>query len=167
MGLANSVMSLFARFGLLFVVCATGMLGAAETAAEPAAEPVAHVEHFPVLDPPPGMDLPFSAAVRVGSMVYLSGELGTKKGTLVAGGIEPETRQLMDNIGASLARTGSSFAHVVQCTVALADIAEWPAFNAIYRTYFRKPFPARMAYASGGLALGARVEVQCNAVVAD
>jgi 2-iminobutanoate/2-iminopropanoate deaminase len=65
-----------------------------------------------------------------------------------------------------LARAGSSFDHVVQCTVALADIADWPDFNAIYRSYFGKQFPARMAYASGGLALGARVEVQCNAIVA-
>lgn len=149
--------------GLVFVACAVGISGAAEPAAAPRTP--AHIEHFPVLDPPPGMDLPFSAAVRAGDMLYLSGELGTKKGKLVAGGIEAETRQLMDNIGATLARTGSSFDHVVQCTVALADIAEWPAFNAIYRTYFRKPFPARMAYASGGLALGARVEVQCTAVV--
>lgn len=126
----------------------------------------AGIEYFPVTDPPPGMSLPFSAAVRVGDMLYLSGELGTKKGKLVAGGIEAETRQLMDNIGATLVRTGSSFDHVVQCTVALAEIGDWPAFNAVYRTYFGKHFPARMAYASGGLALGARVEVQCNAVVA-
>jgi 2-iminobutanoate/2-iminopropanoate deaminase len=164
MGIAKSVMSFLARCGLLCAVCGAGVLGAAEPSTAP--RPAAHIEHFPVLDPPPGMDLPFSAAVRAGDMLYLSGELGTKKGRLVAGGIEAETRQLMDNIGATLARTGSSFDHVVQCTVALADIAEWPAFNAIYRTYFRKPFPARMAYASGGLALGARVEVQCTAVVA-
>ena len=69
------------------------------------------------------------------------------------------------DIGANLARHGSSFDHVVQCTVALADIADWPAFNEVYRGYFGKHFPARMAYATGGLALGAKVEVQCNAVI--
>ncbi|GAH39973.1 unnamed protein product, partial [marine sediment metagenome] len=81
-----------------------------------------------------------------------------------AGGIKAEAKQVMDNIGANLARHGSSFDRVVQCTVALADIADWPAFNEVYRGYFSKHFPARMAYATGGLALGAKVEVQCNAV---
>ena len=124
------------------------------------------VEYYPVQDMPPGMDLPFSAAVRVGDMLYLSGELGIDKaGKLVAGGIAAEARRTMDNIGATLTRHGSSFDHVVQCTVALADIKDWPAFNAVYRGYFTRHFPARMAYATGGLALGARVEVQCNAVV--
>jgi len=115
---------------------------------------------------PPGMSLPFSEAVRAGDMLYLSGEIGLDAGgKLIAGGIKPETKQVMDNIGANLARHGSSFDRVVQCTVALADIADWPAFNEIYRGYFKQHFPARMAYATSGLALGARVEVQCNAAV--
>jgi 2-iminobutanoate/2-iminopropanoate deaminase len=163
MGNTWFVLSTLAGCALLL---AGGGDGYARAGLPDAARAGADIEHFPVRDPPPGMSLPFSAAVRVGDMIYLSGELGTKQGKLVPGGIEPETRQLMDNIGATLARTGSSFDHVVQCTVALADIAEWPAFNAVYRGYFSKQFPARMAYASGGLALGARVEVQCNAVVA-
>lgn len=109
---------------------------------------------------------PFSEAVRVGGMLYLSGDIAVgADGKLVAGGIKAEAKQVMDNIGANLARHGSSFDHVVQCMVALADIADWPAFNEIYRSYFSKHFPARMAYATEGLALGARVEVQCNAVV--
>lgn len=151
--------------GALHAQLATAQAHAGGSDGAPAPRSAAAVEHFQVLDPPPGMSLPFSAAVRVGDMIYLSGELGTKDGKLVAGGIEAETRQLMANIGATLARTGSSFDHVVQCTVALADIKDWPAFNAVYRTWFGKQFPARMAYATGGLALGARVEVQCNAVV--
>ena len=115
---------------------------------------------------PPGMSLPFSEAVRAGDMLYLSGEIGLDAGgKLIVGGIKPETKQVMDNIGANLARHGSSFDRVVQCTVALADIADWPAFNEIYRGYFKQHFPARMAYATSGLALGARVEVQCNAYV--
>lgn len=170
MGIARFVLSTLAACALLPAGAGHGSAHAATADATPAAaqpaRAAAGIEYFPVRDPPPGMNLPFSAAVRVGDMLYLSGELGTRQGKLVAGGIGPETRQLMDNIGATLARTGSSFEHVVQCTVALADIADWPAFNAVYRTYFSQRFPARMAYASGGLALGARVEVQCNAVVA-
>ena len=119
----------------------------------------------PVPAAPPGMKLPFSESVRVGDMLYLSGQIGIDaSGKLAAGGIQAESRQLMDNIGAALARQGSSFDRVVQCTVALADIKEWPAFNEVYRGYFKTHFPARMAYAASGLALGARAEVQCNAV---
>jgi 2-iminobutanoate/2-iminopropanoate deaminase len=114
----------------------------------------------------PGQTYPFSEAVKVGDMLYLSGEIGLDaSGKLAAGGIKAETKQVMDNIGASLARHHSSFDRVVQCTVALADIAEWPAFNEVYKGYFTQHFPARMAYAANGLALGAKVEVQCNAVV--
>jgi len=116
----------------------------------------------------PLAQLPFSESVRVGDMLYLSGELGTgSDGELVAGGIRAEAKQMMDNIGRKLAARGSSFDRVVLCTVALADMAEWPAFNEVYRGYFATHFPARMAYAASGLALGARVELQCNAVVAN
>lgn len=116
----------------------------------------------------PLAQLPFSESVRVGDMLYLSGELGTgADGKLVAGGIRAEAKQMMDNIGRKLAARGSSFDRVVLCTVALADMAEWPAFNEVYRGYFATHFPARMAYAASGLALGARVELQCNAVVAN
>jgi 2-iminobutanoate/2-iminopropanoate deaminase len=132
-----------------------------------AARAASAAEYFPVAHPPPGMTLPFSEAVRVGDMLYLSGEIGTDgAGQLIGGGIAAEAKQVMDNIGANLARHDSSFDRVIQCTVALADIKDWPAFNDVYRGYFPKHFPARMAYATGGLALGARVEVQCNALAA-
>lgn len=138
------------------------MIAALSTAAGAIA---AELEFFP-RRAAPGQSYPFSEAVRVGDMLYLSGDIGVgADGKLVAGGIKAEAKQAMDNIGANLARHGSSFDRVVQCTVALADIADWPAFNEIYRGYFTKHFPARMAYAAAGLALGARVEVQCNAVV--
>lgn len=114
-----------------------------------------------------GMQLPFSESVRAGDMLYLSGQIGTDaSGKLVAGGVRAETRQLMDNIGAALDRGGSSFDRVVQCTVALTSIKDWPAFNEVYRSYFKSHYPARMAYATTGLALGARAEVQCNAIAA-
>ncbi len=112
-------------------------------------------------------NLPFSEAVRVDNMLYLSGQIGNRPGTLelVAGGIDAETRQCLDNVKAILERNGSSLGRVVKCTVFLADISEWPRFNEIYREYFPASPPARSALAASGLALGARVEVECIAVV--
>ncbi len=113
--------------------------------------------------------LPFSEAVRVGDMIYLSGQLGNRPGTLslVEGGIAAETRQTMENIKAVLERHGSSMDRVVKCTVFLADIAEWSAMNEIYRTFFPKNPPARSALGASGLALGARVEIECLAVAGE
>jgi 2-iminobutanoate/2-iminopropanoate deaminase len=110
-------------------------------------------------------NLPFSEAVRVGNTLYLSGVLGIKPGTreLVAGGIEGQTRQVMDTIKTVLERNGSSLDHVVKCTVMLADMSEWAKMNAIYITYFKKHFPARSALGVNGLALGAQVEIECIA----
>lgn len=111
---------------------------------------------------------PFADAVQVGSLLFLSGQVGVEPETfeLVDGGIEAETRRTLDNIGRILAARGLSFEDVVKCTVMLADIAEWPAFNAIYREYFPSGrYPARSAFAASGLALGARVEVECWAAV--
>ena len=124
------------------------------------------IDFYAVENAPKGMSLPFSEAVRAGDMLYLAGMLGTDaSGKLAAGGIRAEAKQTMDNIAASLKKHGSSMDRVVQCTVALADMADWPAFNEVYRGYFTDHFPARMAYGANGLALGARVEVQCNAYV--
>lgn len=113
------------------------------------------------------LGLPFSEAVRVGDMLYLSGQVGNHPGTweLVPGGISEETRQTLDNIGAVLDRHGSSYDRVVKCTVFLADIAEWPAMNEVYRGYFMDSPPARSAMAAAGLALDARVEIECIAVI--
>ncbi len=96
-------------------------------------------------------------------MLYLSGQLGNLPGSLelAPGGIEGEARQTRDNIKAILERYGSSLDRVVKCTVMMADIAEWPAFNEVYVTYFPGPKPARSAFAAAGLALGAKVEVEC------
>ena len=112
-----------------------------------------------------GRDLPFSAAVRAGNTLYLSGKLGNIPGTLdlAEGGITGETRQTMENISATLQQFGSSLDDVVKCTVFLADIAEWGAMNEVYRTYFKNP-PARSALGASGLALNARVEIECIAI---
>jgi 2-iminobutanoate/2-iminopropanoate deaminase len=108
---------------------------------------------------------PFSPAVQAGNLIFLAGQLGTDSaGRLVPGGIEAETRQAMDNIRDVLERVGSSMDRVVKCTIMMADMAEWPAMNAVYATYFPKEFPARSAFGATGLALGARVEIECVAV---
>ena len=114
-----------------------------------------------------GMRLPFSEAVRVGSMLYLSGQMGIDaSGKLVPGGIEPETRQILANVRAVLERHGSSMDRVVKCLVMLADMAEWPAMNTVYLEHFAAPLPARSAFGASGLALGGRIELECIAVVA-
>ena len=110
--------------------------------------------------------LPFSQAVRVGDVLYLSGALGNRPGTmnLVPGGIEAETRQTMANIEATLRENGLTLDAVFKCTVMLADISEWPTFNKIYVPYFKpERMPARSAFGTNGLALGARVELECMA----
>ena len=112
------------------------------------------------------LGLPFSSAVQVDNTLYLSGNIGNVPGKneLVPGGIEAETRQTMDNIKAVVEQFGSSMDRIVKCTVFMADMNEWPAMNAVYRTYFETP-PARSAFGANGLALDARVEIECIAVV--
>jgi reactive intermediate/imine deaminase len=110
---------------------------------------------------------PFSEGVRIGNLIILSGQIGVQPGTmtLVSGGMAAEAKQTMDNIRMSLETHGSSMADVVKCTVMLADMNEWAAFNEIYKTYFTPPYPARSALGANGLALGAKVEVECMAAV--
>jgi len=109
---------------------------------------------------------PFSDAVQVGDVLYLSGDVGIADDnkSMVPGGIGPETRQIFKRMKARLAAHGLTFDDVFKCTVMLADIGEWPAFNAIYAEHFRKGrYPARSAMGVNGLALGARVELECLA----
>ena len=118
---------------------------------------------FLISDEMKSLNLPFSEAVRVGDMLYLSGQLGTLPGTsdLAPGGIEGEARQAMENIKSVLERYGSSMDKIVKCTVMIADIDEWGKFNEVYMTFFPGPKPARSAFAAAGLALNGRVEVEC------
>jgi 2-iminobutanoate/2-iminopropanoate deaminase len=107
---------------------------------------------------------PFSAAVITNGMIYLSGQIGIDNtGQLAAGGIAPETRQALENIRVLLAAHGASMRDVVKCTVMLADIREWGAMNDVYLTFFPTNPPARSAFGTTGLALGARVEIECVA----
>ena len=112
-------------------------------------------------------DYPFSEAVAYGGVLYLSGDVGTDAdGNLVEGGIRAESRQTMENIKSTLNRHKLDMSDIIKCTVFLADIREWPVFNEIYASYFEKGrYPARSALAASGLALGARVELECIAAL--
>ncbi|MDR3386490.1 MAG: RidA family protein [Rudaea sp.] len=108
--------------------------------------------------------LPFSEAVEVGDLLFLSGQIGSDASDrLVSGGIAAETRQTLANIRAVLERHGSSLDRIVKMTVMLADIGEWAVMNAEYVKVFGRHLPARSAFGTSGLALGARVEIECIA----
>jgi 2-iminobutanoate/2-iminopropanoate deaminase len=111
------------------------------------------------------LDRPFSEAVRAGDFLFLSGQIGEvqETGKLAEGGLEAEARQTLANVKRVLEANGASLSDIVKCTVFLADIAEWPAFNNVYREFFQKPYPARSALAASGLAMNARVELECIA----
>lgn len=144
----------------LAVAIATGVL-AMTSAAKAQTRPV--VEHYgrPVLNNQP---LPFSDAVRVGDVLYLSGQLGIGADGKLPEGIEAQTRQTLDNIGAILKRAGLGYENVFKCTVMLADMKDWPAMNRVYVTYFPEgKRPARSAFGANGLALGALIELECMA----
>jgi 2-iminobutanoate/2-iminopropanoate deaminase len=129
-----------------------------------------HLHHYPPSGPAAeaaragGFSLPFSAAVRVGDVLYLSGQIGALPDGSLPDGIEAQARQAMANVGAVLAGAGLGFGDVFHCLVMLADMDEWGAFNRIYLEHFDpERLPARSAFAAAGLALGARVEIECKA----
>lgn len=104
--------------------------------------------------------LALSMAYRAGDLVFVSGQVAFgPDGRLVTGGIEAETRQTLNNIGAALAAAGASLADVVKVTVWLADLNDFPAFNATYATYFPAAAPARSTV-QAGLMVGAKVEIE-------
>jgi 2-iminobutanoate/2-iminopropanoate deaminase len=140
------------------VVASLALATACATRPTPAPEP-----EFIHPDGPP--QNPFSPAVRVGNLVFVSGTLGTTGTglTLVPGGITPETRQVMENIKRTLAAAGLGMDRLVKCTAFLADLKEWPAMNEVYRSYFTNgKYPARAAV-QATLLNGARVELECVA----
>jgi 2-iminobutanoate/2-iminopropanoate deaminase len=123
--------------------------------------------HREVLAPSPSPLPVFSPAVRTGNLVFLSGQIGNRPGTLelVPGGIGPETEQTLSGIRTLLEELGLSLADVVKCTVFLADIADYRAMNEVYARFFPQDPPARSTLAASGLALGARIEIECIAAM--
>ena len=126
-----------------------------------AATPVADVQYFR----DPASPYPFSAAVRTGRTLYLSGQIGVDAQGKLPEAFEAQARQAMENLKASLTMAGLGMQHVVKCVVMIEDMACWPEFNQVYLEYFpdRTRLPARSAFGSSGLALGAVLEVECIA----
>lgn len=113
---------------------------------------------------PSELPYPFSSAVQVGDILFLSGDIGVAgEGTgVVPGGIVPETHRMFERIEATLANHGLGLKDVFKCTVMLADMSEWQDFNEVYAGYFEAGrYPTRSAMGVKGLALGARVEMEC------
>ena len=146
------------RIVTLLVICAS-------VACSGERAPGARLEYVPMAG---GGSLPFSAGVRSGSLLFLSGQLGTDSTLrLVPGGIVPETRRAMENIRSIVTGAGGSMDRIAKCTVMMADMSEWGAMNQEYVKFFPGKLPARSALGASGLALGARVEIECIAVLED
>jgi 2-iminobutanoate/2-iminopropanoate deaminase len=109
---------------------------------------------------------PYSPGIKAGGLVWASGQIGVTPGTrtLVPGGVGPETRQAMENIGRVLEAAGTSLARVVKCTVFLTDINDFAAMNEVYATFFPVDPPARATVAVSALVAGAHVEIDCIAL---
>ena len=128
--------------------------------------PSTQIDYF-VLENTKKLDFPFSDATIVNNVIYVSGQVGNIPGSneLVKGGIKEETRQTMKNIEEILTSLGSSMEKVFKCTCMLSDISEWGEMSEEYRKVFNdNKKPSRSAFAGTGLALGAKVEIECWAV---
>ena len=110
---------------------------------------------------------PYSQAIRVGNLVYTSGQIpiNPATGSFVEGGIKEQTRQSLTNVKAILEEAGTSMANVVKTTVFLADMNDFADMNAVYAEFFAEPFPARSAVAVKTLPKGALVEIEVIAEI--
>jgi 2-iminobutanoate/2-iminopropanoate deaminase len=107
---------------------------------------------------------PFSSAVRIGDMVYISGVIGVDSNGALPPDFTAQATNAMQAIGGELKLAGASMDDVFKCDVALADMKNWPAFNPVYVKYFKPGrLPVRMASGANGLAKGAAVEIECQA----
>jgi reactive intermediate/imine deaminase len=123
------------------------------------AQPRTAMQHFPA-----SPNAPFSTAVRVGDVVYLSGAIGIGPDGKLPEGFEAQAKQTMENVATSLKTAGVGWEDVFKCTVMIDNMADWPKFNEVYVPYFPKgKLPARSAFGADGLALGALLELECMA----
>jgi 2-iminobutanoate/2-iminopropanoate deaminase len=108
---------------------------------------------------------PYSVAIRIGDLVFTSGQIGLdpSTGVLVPGGVEAETRQALTNLAHVLADAGSGLSQVVKTTVFLHDMADFAAMNAVYAEFFPENPPARSTVAVAALPKGAAVEIEAIA----
>ncbi len=119
-------------------------------------------KHVPALPGSVASSLPFSPVVEANGFVFLAGQVGNdpRTGSTVPGGIEAETRQMLDNVGRLLRSVGLDYGDVVKATVYLRDFAEFSAMNAIYREYFPTEPPPRATVGVTALAEDYRVEIE-------
>lgn len=112
-------------------------------------------------------DLPISQAVVHGDTVYVSGQTGVdpETGEMVEGGVEAETRQALENVGAILAAAGASFDDVLKATVFVGDMDDFETVNGVYEEFVSEPYPARSAVEVGDLAMEFAVEIEVIAAV--
>ena len=110
---------------------------------------------------------PYSQAIRVGNLVYTSGQIpiDPATGAFVEGGIKEQTRQSLTNVKAILEEAGTSLANVVKTTVFMADMADFADMNSVYAEFFTEPYPARSAVAVKTLPKGALVEIEVIAEI--
>jgi len=144
----------------------SAVMVAAMTSPADAARPHPAVEHYgtPTLN---GQRLPFSRAVRVGDILYLSGAIGRGADGKPPEGIAAQTKATMEDIGETLKLAGLGYDRIFHCTVFLSDMKNWADFNKVYVGYFPDgPLPARSAVGVNGLALGALLEIECQAYAA-
>lgn len=107
---------------------------------------------------------PFSAAVRAGDTLYVSGQIGSAAQGGLPEEFSAQANNALDNVASALALAGAGMDDIAKCTVMLTDMAQWPAFNALYVRRFKPGhLPARSAFGANALALGAKVEIECIA----
>jgi reactive intermediate/imine deaminase len=141
-------------------IALVALLGATTANAQ---SPRSAVEYFPAPEIN-GRAAPFSTATRVGDVLYLSGQIGIAPDGKLPDTFEGQAKQTMENIGGALKSRGLGWGDVFKCTVMIADMKNWPAFNAVYVPYFEPgKLPARSAFGANGLALGADLELECMA----
>lgn len=151
--------SRFRRAALL----AAGLACAASAHAQAVQQPITATSNGVARYAEGASRFPFSMAVRAGDTLYISGQIGAGNAGL-AKGFEAQARQAMDNVFNVLKATGLTPDDLVKCTVMIGDMAKWPLFNDVYKTYFKPGhYPARSAFGANGLALGAELEVDCIA----
>lgn len=110
---------------------------------------------------------PYSQAIRFGQLLFTAGQipLDPHTGKLVGDDIATQTRQVLENLRAIVEAAGSSLAHVVKTTCYLVDLGDFQTFNQIYAEYFGESAPARSTVQVANLPAGARVEIECIAIV--
>lgn len=113
----------------------------------------------------PGAIGPYSQAVVINNFIFCSGQVGKDPETnqFVKGGVEEQTKQVLENLKAVLSSAGADFSDVIKTTVYLKNVADFSQMNEVYTTYFQKPYPARATIEAARLPQDALVEIECIA----